>query len=265
MSGPTRFLTSNYAAKRTLLAGGSVLQNGTGGGAPALVQDASFPMSNVMEDDRQVLWNTGAAPASPFNLDLTLLASTSLTVMGVCALRAASGAAVSKIECYVQTGAYTPAGTWTLVGTINNPARDSVAIFAAANAVSIRYRFTTSGQFQTGKVFAGDAWSIASSVVSDAGTRRDTPKRAVLTYKLPAAQFAFTQGDNWRDMSVTMSQLTAAQKDSLQALADVTRAFVYVDAEDRAHDCLLASGDVPTTQTAPNPLFQCTVPLVGLP
>lgn len=41
---------------------GVSLKNGTGGGAPALEQNADWPMSHLLIADRETYWRTSAAP-----------------------------------------------------------------------------------------------------------------------------------------------------------------------------------------------------------
>lgn len=264
MSGPSRFCLTNLAALRSIVPAGSVLQNGTGGGAPALVQDASYPMTNAMRDDRYALWNTGAAPASPFTVDLTMNATAALTAMSVSAIRSVAGAAVSKVEFYTQTGAYTPAGAWTLRGTVNNPGRNCGVVYAAANADSLRYKFTTTGQFQASRLFAGVPFTVgAGTYVADNGAE-SSPQRNATLYSLPSgATFEFLLGDNSRDITLMFSQLSSADADALEGLAASTRAFTFIDDRDRFWDCILADKQATVTHTSPT-AYSVALHLTGL-
>ncbi len=266
MSGPSRFGTSNYAANRTILAGGSVLQNGSGGGAPALVQDASYPMSNVMRDDQYVVWNTGAAPASPVQVDLTLLATTSLTAASVHGLRVPSGSSVTSLKVYKQTGAYTPGGTWTLLGTVNSPGRHAGVVFASTSVDSLRYEFACTGQFQTGKFYAGAPWSVGGGTYIGNPGLESTPVRNAVLYDLPSGSvFSFNLGDTGRYIDLSLTELTETDMDTLQALAALTSPFVFVDSRDRFWNVLLADKSVPTKQTSVNPLYAVDLALKVIP
>ena len=266
MSSPSRFGVTNYAAARSIVAGGSVLQNGSGGGAPAVVQDANFPMSNVMQDDQYVLWNTGAAPGTPVQVDITLLAATSLSAASVHALRAAAGASVTSLKVYMQTGAYTPGGTWTLRGTVYSPGRHAGVVFAATSVDSIRYEFACTGQFQTGKFYAGDPFTLGGGTYAGNQGLENSPVRNAVVYSFPSGSiFSFNLGDTGRDVSIEFSELPAADADLLDGLASLVRPFIYVDPRARFYNVLLANKTVPIKMQSPNPLYSASVALTVYP
>lgn len=261
---PSRFATTN-------LAYGATLQNGTGGGAPALVQDAAFPMANLLADDRQILWSPGAA-AFPLTItvDVTLASAATVSALSLMGLRLATGSAITSIEFFTQAGAYTPGGTWTSRGSVAAPYPAhglGVQFVAVASVASVRAVLTTvTGLFTSGRLFIGDPFSIADSFVADQGGRGDSPSRNVTLYRLPSGSvFQVSQGSNARKISLTMSNLSASQRSLLHGLTDATRPFLHLDAEGLFWDCLLESPEMPTTQTAPNPLFQVQADMIGLP
>ncbi len=259
MSGPSRFGTVNLIPAATL-------KNGSGGGAPAVVEYASYPLANVLEDDQYVIWNTGAAPGTPVQVDITLSAATAITAVSVHGLRVPAGSSVTSLKVYRQTGVYTPGGTWTLIGTVSNPGRHAGLTLASTSVDSLRYEFACTGQFQTGKFFAGAPWSVGGGTYIGNPGLESTPVRNAVLYELPSGSvFSFNLGDTGRDIAVALTELTETDMDTLQGLAALTSPFVFVDSRDRFWNVTLAGKSVPTRQTSVNPLYAVDLALKVIP
>ena len=262
---PSRFGTDNLAS----LADAAVLKNGTGGGAPALVQDAAFPMSNLLLNDRKVLWSSGVLAGSSVTVDIVLGGASTVSAISVHGLRISNGGSWGGESYYTQTGTYTPGGTWTNAGTSPGfvyPDTGS-AFTPRANVTAIRVVFgSITGTLVCGKIFAGDPSYVTPSYVSDQGTREDTPQRnaTILTYP-SGSVFAFNLGDQSRIIKLQFSNITAAQAAFLQGLAGLVQPFVYLDASGAFWDVILASKQVPTKQTDGTPHYACTLDLLGIP
>ncbi|HXT99584.1 MAG TPA: hypothetical protein VN903_01240, partial [Polyangia bacterium] len=71
MASNTKIGLTNYIASATLM-------NGSGGGAPALIQTSPYTMSNLVGSDRYKFWMSSAlAASSAFNVDFDLGANRS--------------------------------------------------------------------------------------------------------------------------------------------------------------------------------------------
>lgn len=261
MSGPTRFGTTNLAVAATC-----AVQNGVGLNAPAAWQDAAYPMTNVLLNDRMLFWATGALP-SPAKFDLKFTATQSLNAIGVHGLRMESGA-MTSIEAFKQTGSYNGTGTWTSLGLLaasNAGKRDWGLTFASTSVDSIRLVYTATGRFHHGKVFAGATWNLGSYRVSDPGNET-SPQRNAVVYTVPAGSvFTYNLGDTGRKFSLSFSHLSASDSHLVEALADLVQSWILVDHEDRFWDVLLADKQVAQQMTSAGPRYQARLALQAKP
>jgi len=111
----------------------STLKNGTGGGAPALDEDADFPMSNLTIADRYLLWKTSAAPADPLQIDFSINSAT-IKAFGLANYDASWVG--QQVDFYYSTSAYPPGG-WTLGASIT-PDSTRNNMLTEVNIASVR-------------------------------------------------------------------------------------------------------------------------------
>ena len=262
MSGNTRFCTANRVF-------GATVKNGSGGGAPALVQDSAYPMSNIALNDRLVQWSTGASPSNPTTVDIDLGNTYTLDTFSMHGIRISGGTNFTGCDVYVQTGTYAPGGSWTVVGTIPGSAlnayRDAGLHLAnSVSARSVRFVFAHFGhQWAVGKFFAGLMTDLG--IVADAGSE-NSPQRNVTLYTFPSGTtIELHTGDNGRKISLMFTNVLKATRDAiLNALPGAGDPFVYMDEEDRFWDCICADKVVACKRLSPT-TFQVTLNLTALP
>jgi len=145
---------------------GAVLKNGTGGGAPPLIETAPYVMANLLSSDRYTLWRTSTLLASTsYNVDFDLGSNQSINTGAMQGYRPASGAG-PFVDVYYQTGTYTPGGTWNFLGSIVNLVfnlRDDYVEFSPVTARSVRFVITVGGSnlvFTLGKFFIGSVTDL---------------------------------------------------------------------------------------------------------
>src|SRR4051812_43769928 len=104
--GNIKFGTLNLLTQAATL-----LKNGTGGGAPALIETAPYTMAQLLNGDRYSFWKSSilTGPSTEYDVDFRLPATSSIAAASAHGFRTVSGPAFT-IDVLYQTGAYTPAG-----------------------------------------------------------------------------------------------------------------------------------------------------------
>ncbi len=230
-----RFGVTNLLATATL-------QNGTGGGAPALDEVSPWLTSNVKNADRGLVWQ-GTATG---NVDLTLASASTLAMFAVLGHRGApsSSAGVASVEVFTQAGAYTPGGTWTSRGTITLGAgvRDGGFIITpVASLDSVRFTVTATTAFTIGRLWAG-AVDYDLSVVSSPGyqRRRVIPQlRSVMGGGTPHLT---TAGDVRWEYVLPYQDIGAELNTKLRTIGSQGGSFVLVDRDGTFYEAVTADG-----------------------
>ena len=171
-----RFITTGNNKGRKALAATTypILINGNGAysGAPALVQDADFPMSNALLVDRSAaIWVTGPTPDNdPLNSDLIIelhIGPTPLSIVAAGVLGFSFGPGTLFPLSYLIE--YLPGATYSTSGWVSDiPAvstqggRDSGAVFSPRTAKFWRFRFSSAGLGANG--FSVGSFFIATTV-----------------------------------------------------------------------------------------------------
>lgn len=238
----------------------ATVKNGSGGGAPARDEDADFPMDNVLQGDRHVVWRSSASPSYPIRLDVDLGGNRTIEALG---FHGMFGAWLG-ITAYYQTGAYSAGGTWTAmaVPSVASMPRDTGAVFAAvANVRSLRFDISGSGQIGCGKFFAGALVDL--ELVGSPGMENNTRLNRELVTLPSGATFAYSLGANGHEITIPVEQVSTATSSLIEQLAGQTGSFTFVDLQDVFYDVLLAN-DLPLRYPSPN-LRNRLIRMVGLP
>lgn len=280
MAGNSRIVLLNYATQP-----GVVLKNGTGGGAPALDQDASglYLMANAIQDDRESFWLTSSSPASPINLDIGLGTQRSVScvwVSGILYTAAANDLATVTVTGHATTYSASEAG-YSSRGTITIPAvtaqgmapRDAGAIISALPTTYLRFKFNFRGgpaQFAIGKIGVGlaiDLGGYYSAGSTDDPVRYRTVSRTigghpeVIDYGLVGRAI-----DLKFDGISTLGGPTAGTQAALLSLAECRTSFMYIDPADNFYECILRDARVGNSRVfAASGLHNMSVPLERLP
>ncbi|HXJ49417.1 MAG TPA: hypothetical protein VNF91_09645, partial [Candidatus Acidoferrum sp.] len=143
------------------LMAGAVLKNGTGGGAPALIETAPYVMANLLYSDRYTLWKTSVLTTpTQYLVDFDLGATRAINCAAAMGFRPQSGGGLF-VDVSYQTGAYNPAGSWTFLGSLTGLVvnlRDDAVEFGSVNARSVRFTISpgfANTVFTLGKFFVG--------------------------------------------------------------------------------------------------------------
>lgn len=169
--GTTRF---GRPSDNRLLSPNTIILNGSGGGAPALIQDPLFPMSNLLNPDRYTPWKTLVGATPPLKIDFDLLGSLTCSYISFHGLRQ-NAPLLTGWTIERQTGTYTPGGTWLSVSgsNIQPYTRDQGFAFAAVASRLWRLTLTTFPQegMSFGSIFLGtlsqDLGILYSAMVED--------------------------------------------------------------------------------------------------
>lgn len=219
----------------------STIQNGTGGGAPALDEVSPWLTANAKNRDRGHVWQ-GAATV---NVDCTFGGSTAVTLFAVLGHRGAPSSAVgvASVEVFTQTGAYTPAGTWTTRGTITlgSGVRDGFLLIASQNVVSVRYAITATTAFTIGRLYAGTL-ETDLGIVSSPGYSRRWIDPQLENRMGDLSPFITYSGDGHWEYSLPYENAGATLYAALKLMGQKRRTFVLHDGyEGTVYECRIRS------------------------
>lgn len=234
--------TSNSIATATL-------KNGTGGGAPARDEDAAHLMEAVQNADRNALWSTSATPTSPLNVDFTWGSSRTIEIIAALNIVAAPGA-LASIAVSSQTGAYTPGGSWTSLGSVSTLASPADALIlpspSTSSVRSLRFVFTGTGQFALGRLWAGQLTDLGVYPDPDYS---ESPARAGERVFGPLGQFfGVDYGRSRTDPSFEINRIASGVVSSLRALADTGASFLYLNHRGVMIEARILPGDLTITE-----------------
>lgn len=257
MSNSLMVATTNLIATATL-------KNGTGGGAPAREDDSIHVMENAMTADRHLLWSTSATPTSPLNVDFTWGSNRTIEVLAALNLIAAPGA-LSSIAVSSQTGAYTPGGSWTSIGsvsTLSSPLDPLILPSPASSSVrSLRFIFTGTGQFAIGRLWAGQ---LADLGVYPDPPFTESPARAGDRVFGPLGQmFGVDYGITRNDADMRLGRLAPATVATLRGLADSAASFLFLNHRGAMMEARILPGDLTINETFTD-LYDASVKLTQM-
>jgi len=154
--------------RNALADAGVSLKNGTGGGAPALEQNADWPMSHLLIADRETYWRTSAAPPNPVMVDIDLGSAQSIHTALITKIRTYGGLEnpSTTIRHIAGAGAYDPnPGAWTAdSGGVGGNAHN-ISLFAGVPTTARYWRF----EIASVREFSCNLWLIKTADVIDLG------------------------------------------------------------------------------------------------
>lgn len=235
----------------------TVLKNGTGGGAPALIETAPYAMANLKNASRYTIWKSSSlTAATQYNVDFNLGSAQSISAAAALGYRLASGENISAIDVYYQTGVYAPAGTWNYLGTIvalgaaSLGGRDSGVEFGAVSASSVRFTITVGASntvFSLGNFFVGLSTDLGG-IHSPEGSFQPFGNRLETT--LPSGATVLTGlGDDGATWRIPWSFVQSAMRATYLSVQALSGGLVLIDAEGNFFQVFLVNRAV--TQTRP--------------
>lgn len=245
---------------------GVVLKNGTGGGAPALIEVVPYKMSNLLNGDRYSLWKTPLlSNASTYSVDFDLGFTASLNAMGLLGYRLATGSGPG-IDMLYQTGAYTPGGAWVAFGNTVAEQRDTGEAGGTVSARSVRFTISPTDpneSFSLGAFFAGSLDDLGG-IHSLGGAR--TPFQNRLETPFISGSVALTRlGDDGQTWTMPWHSIPDATRAKLLAAQSRPRSFVLVDADSAFSEVYLRNGAIAESRGAGPSLYDINIELVRMP
>ena len=264
----TRFAT---AGANVVIAVPATIKNGTGGGAPPLVQDAAYPMSNLLLVDRYTVWATGAAAPSPHLVHLDLGFAYDISFVGLLGIRYPNpGSGPSLVEIGSRTtysvtqGDYTIRSTQDLAGHPVDPCA-AIATVAARYWQLAIYDIDTTFGFSLGKPMLGSLdQDLGSTMVYSPGATVRRVQPGARTEVMDGAPVVSYLGLPYKLFALPFRMIQTVVKTKLDTIAQQTDPLVYFDQFNVATECLAEPEYEVTHQWAPGDLWDMTLRLRGL-
>jgi len=249
-----------------LLEPGVVLKNGTGGGAPALIESAPYTMSNLLNGDRSSLWKTSVlTSAATYRIDFDLGATVSLNAGAMMGYRLATGVGPG-VDFLYQTGAYNPVGVWTYIDTFGADRRDVGVVGATVSARSVRFLLSpgdVSETFSLGGFFVGEV-SDLGGIHSPGGVH--TPFQNRLETPLANGSVVIARlGDPGHTWTMPWNSIPLATRNILRSAQGRPTTFVLVDHEGNFFEVYLRGGALTEGLGGGVGLYDINLELVSMP
>ena len=250
MSSNVRFLRSaqNYARRTSETVTTPILINGNGAysGAPAIVQDAQFPMLNALFSGRTGrVWDTGPTPANfggDTIFEIDLVSQRAVLAIGVLGIQLHAGGLFPQsvaIE-YLTGSTYSTIGWNASIGTVTaTSVGNGGRIITPVTARFWRFRFPLSS-VGTGFRVAG---FVLHTTVTDLGflysgadETRVLPRTLVEGY---SRQATITHvGPEYRRWALRYDNNDATLRSTFDALYSDTEPFVFITPDDAWNECV---------------------------
>lgn len=219
----------------------AVIQNGGGGGAPAVDEVAPWSMTNARNRDRGHVWQ-GTATG---NFDLTFASTQAVTLFGIFGHRGAPSSAVgiASVEVFTQTGAYTPGGVWTSRGTITlgSGVRDGVLSIASQNVDSVRFAVTATTAFTVGRVWAG-VIGTDLTIISSPGFSRRRIRPRLENRMSDGSPFLTLTGEPRYEFTLPYEDVDETLYDLVAAAGIQSRTFIMLDRDGTPFEVFVRGG-----------------------
>lgn len=263
--------------RNALAAAGVVLKNGTGGGAPALEQDADWPMSHLLSPDRETYWRMGPTPSDAVQVDFDLGSAQTIVALGVARLRLYGTLTEvgQSVSFYYGTGSTYPP-SWVSLGGIDLSNNNALTEeFGSISARFWRFQLNFFGFANTpasmklwlvksaDRVDLGHDWSI--------GTEEETSRLRQEVESPAGLAFAFEPGQNrgstTRSGKYELRHSNETLRDSLRdQLTTLDTRFMVVLGDGVTIETALPQGELAWSRrwSAPD-RFDFSIPLVEHP
>lgn len=271
----TRFSTK---AANYILSTGVVLKNGTGGGAPALQEDAAYPMSNLLKVDRYSVWATGPTAPNPMLVHIDLGQDRALTFFAVLGMRQAASLAGNTISSIFGTRTaaqgYSGVSTdYTDRATVALPTMGVDGVDGGVVAASSTCRYLqikvsvinttlglTLGKFAVGLLDQ----DLGANLVYSPGAENHLVTPQVRTETPAGFPVISYVGAPYRRFLLPFRAITTATRDQLNTVAKQTDPFVYFDQFDVAHECVPAPENAVAHRWSPPDIWDALLELRSL-
>lgn len=261
MSGNSRFSFTNHIETATL-------KNGTGAPAPALDEDADYPMTNSQTRWRGKLWKQDSGASMTIEFDLGSNKSFACAALLGHRPTSGSGNGITSAIVNVSTSAngYPPSSgnPWTALGVISmaSAARDGGIVFPSGSYRYIQFDITCFDAFTLGRCYCGALTDLGVVYAPDSEEFRIQPRQELVT---PAGQvFAQWAGDAYERWELGFDPTDASLRSSLRTLHSKKQSLVYVDYNDSFREVILGQ-EIGGPHRFNNPQrWEYRVPMVSL-
>jgi hypothetical protein len=268
----TRFSTK---AANYLLSSGVTIKNGTGGGAPALQENAAYPMSNLLKVDRHTVWATGISAPNPTLVHIDLGQDRALTFFAVLGMRQPPGAAGNTITSIfgTRTAALGYSGVSTdyidrATVTVPTTELDGGVVAASATGRYLQVKVSiinTSLGLTLGKFAAGLLdQDLGANLVYSPGAEGRLVTPQVRTETMAGFPVISYVGSRYVRFLLPFNAITTATKNQLDAVAKETDPFVYFNQFDVARECVAPPEYAVSHRWAPPDLWDSVLELRSL-
>lgn len=262
------------SADNTILIPGATLMNGTGGGAPALQQDAAYPMSNLLNPSRSSVWATGASPPSPFYVHITIN-SQNVIGWGFLGMRGATGPGFIDFGYRTAAQGYSidPA-QYTALSTLGGTGPiDKYFAFTSQSMRHLQFtvRFSPAAGFALGKFVVArskDDWFLDTpgkgSIYSPGSSRVIEVPQVRVRSQAGEQHVTVLSRSAYRRFSFIFNNVAESTKTFLETFAQETNPSTYVAVDGTVYEVLPVPGGITATQVWIG-RWDCTVEMESLP
>ncbi len=251
--------------------------NGAYSGAPALVEDASFPMSNLLDKDRaSKVYVSGPNPYNSAGSDLIIefdIAGSAQSIVAAGMLGfGLVGGSLFPSQLIVE---YLPGTTYQTTGWIADipilsigGVRDVGSVFTARSARFWRFRFPFASGAQDGFTVAG---FFLATTVTDLGFLYSRASERIVTPKTTIEGYGRTPtitrtGIPFRRWTLAYDNIDATTKATFDTLNSEASPFIFLAPDDRVYECVTDGEEFERAHVwSPPDRFQFAFPMRSLP
>jgi hypothetical protein len=223
--------------------------NGAYAGAPALVQDPDFPMSNLLDPDRvSAVYVTGPTPANSgsdliieFDINSAPLSISAVGILGFVRLAGATFPNSVAIE-YLPGSTYAPVVGWVAMGSFSMViGRDGGLV--TGSPISARFwriRFLNASFGAQGFSFSSP---FIANAITDLGFLYSRSAEVIVTPKTVVEGYGRTPvitrtGLEFRRWALAYDNNDVTTRDIFDALGASALPFIYLSPEDDVFECV---------------------------
>jgi hypothetical protein len=240
----------------------SVRDTTHGGGGSYDDPSGNYPIANVWDNDRRLLWKSDGTANMVLVFDATGHGSMACGFVALLAVSKASGGTLTS--CAVDLSA--DGVGWINVGTISidtTASRDFGIKTGVGACAYLRLRFTNTGVITVGKIFVSGGYSLGTKEGSP-GSEDTVIQNRVEQQLVDGSTNVNILGFPGRTVVLLFKSLTGSERDVLRYVASDPDSIVLFDAEDNVMECVVSGGQVKTVRTFVD-TYDCTLTLTRLP
>jgi len=282
----TRFSTVQSNAMGPIFQGGvvtPVLINGNVAytNKPALEQDAAFPMANILNPDRYLLWKTSNTPpsgADALKLDIDLGADRTIKIISFHGIRCQPVPEGLFPRPFTVHAAYRTAGqTYDGTATFTNFASAATASFGGYRDAMIEgagetFRYlrimfsdAATAPFALGRLFVSIVPEVDPGVIGSPGSTHEIVNPALVTENMAMGPVVTIIGETHDEFQLLLEAVSTATLAQLDFLRRARQSFVYYRHTGTVHECIVSGMRAISTQTfGPPPLYSVRLNLLSL-